>query len=107
MQSRLSSPVPCGMGGNTIGPSLQVQIAGHGPWKSVEQALVTPPVPTVQGANGKVARTKCSPRQGPGENRPPHVGLDWQRSEVPQKIKGALHEAAESDTRTLIVSNIQ
>jgi len=47
VQSLLSSPKPCGMGGNIIGPSLQVQLAGHGPWKSVEQTLVNSPVPTV------------------------------------------------------------
>ena len=47
VQSLLSSPQPAGMGGNVAGPSLQVKLAAHGPWTSVEQTLLTSPVPTV------------------------------------------------------------
>jgi len=47
LQSLLSTPKPRGMGGNIAGPSLQVKLAGHGPWTSVEHTLVNSPVPTV------------------------------------------------------------
>jgi hypothetical protein len=47
VQSLLSTPKPCGIGGNVTGPSLHVKLAGHGPWTSVEQTLVTSPAPTV------------------------------------------------------------
>ena len=47
VQSLLSTPEPRGIGGNLAGPSLHVKLAGHGPWKSVEQTLVNTPVPTV------------------------------------------------------------
>ena len=47
LQSLLSTPKASGMGGNVAGPSLQVKLADHGPWTSVEQTLVNSPVPTV------------------------------------------------------------
>ena len=47
LQSMLSTPKSSGIGGNIAGPSLQVKLAGHGPWTSVEQTVVNSPVPTV------------------------------------------------------------
>ncbi|MCX6927322.1 MAG: hypothetical protein NT154_29570, partial [Verrucomicrobia bacterium] len=47
LQSLLSTPAARGMGGNIAGPALQVKLAGHGPWTSVEQAVVHSPVPTI------------------------------------------------------------
>jgi len=47
VQSLLSTPEPRGLGGNIAGPSLHVKLAGHGPWKSVEQTVVNSPVPAV------------------------------------------------------------
>ena len=47
LQSLLATPQPRGMGGNIVGPSLHVKLAGHGPWTSVEHTLANSPVPTV------------------------------------------------------------
>lgn len=47
LQALLSAPQPRGMGGNRVGPSVQVKLAGHGPWQSVVQTLENFPVPMV------------------------------------------------------------
>jgi hypothetical protein len=47
IQSLLSTP-KLQRGGNIPGPSLQVKLAGHGPWQAVEQRMILAPVPMVE-----------------------------------------------------------